>query len=246
MFDTQNFTATMEEVSRLLKSLGEGAQFNFGTLGLSVAMNGRGVPKAFVDAITDAEKTPSRSRSTSFGRTPRNLPPSNHARLRFQQILKGELSDALKRLRQSYASASGGLRPASWRDAKIEFVIANGGSVGASWQITSFAPNFPGKATMQLPSGSGQFGEIAARLDAHSRLDLGGDLKLFELGERGNQLSPYLVAAPTADLALARLIILSAMDLRKFIHVREVIDEKSATALAGVHIKAAMSPEAYA
>jgi hypothetical protein len=246
MFDPKGFTATMEEVARLLKSLGEGAQFNFGTLGLSVAMNGRGVPKAFVDAITDAAKAPSRSSSSAFGRTARSVPPSNHAKLRFQQILNGELSDALKRLRQSYASASGGLSPADWRQAKIEFVIANGGSVGASWQITSFAPNYPGKATMQLPSGPTQIQEIASRLEVHSRLDLSAESKLFELGERGNQLSPYLVAAPTADLALARLIILSAMDLRKFIHVREVIEEQGAVALARMHIGAAKHPEAYA
>ena len=46
--------------------------------------------------------------------------------------------------------------------------------------------------------------------------------------------------------AVWKLASLSAMDLRKFIHVREVIEEQGAVALARMHIGAAKHPEAYA
>lgn len=221
MFDASAFKASLDQVSDLLKRLGEGADWNFGTQGLEVAMNGRGVPKGFVRAITEAaEKGQS----------------SNHARLRLQQILSGELAAALKTLRQRYAGASGGLPPSDWRSGMIRFVLANGGSVGATWIIPGFAPNYERKATIPLPSDHTQFAKIARRLERHSRLDLSGPPRLFELGEKGNQLSPFTISAPDPGRALARFIVLTRMNQNRFCHIREIIDAEQTIAAASYHL----------
>lgn len=228
MFDRPAFSAALDRVVDLLKHLGAGAEFRFGTLGLDVTMNGRGVPKAFVDAITSAAET---------------AQPSNHARMRFKQIMAGELATALKDLRQLYAGASGGLANKVWRQGVIRFVLANGGSVGATWIIPDFAPNYELKATIPLPSDPSQLAVIARRLELHSRLPLAGTPRLYELGEKGNQLSPFCVAAPDPGLALARLITLTGMDARKFTHVREVISAEGAAAQAKMHMQSAKHAE---
>lgn len=249
MFDPKDFTAAIDEVAGLFRSLGEGVLFEFGTLGLPVAMNGRGVPAAFIKAMEDphADAAALRHSKSIISRPAiKSTPPSNHARLRCKTILARELPAALRNLRQLYAGAAGGLPPSHWRPAKVEFVLANGGSVGVRWIIPSLAPNYPGKATIPLPCDKTQFGEISSRLADHARLDLTGDLHLFEIGERRNYGTPFQVMAPDEGLAVARLAILGGFDVRKFVEVRRVHDGESTVAQARMAIEAARNPQAYA
>lgn len=214
MFAPAEFTRALDKMAALLKQLGDGADWNFGTIGLPLTMNGRGIPKAFVQEISEAAEGSN---------------ASNHAKLRFREVLDRELGPAARTLRQHYGRASGGLPTEIWRNAELSFVLANGGSVRVNWTINSFSPSFPrSRGNLPLPSGGTQFPTISARLAQHAALDLGGPLRRFELGEKRNHALPYEISAPTPEAALARLCILMDEDPEHYPHIREVIASEPA------------------
>jgi len=223
MFNPADFTRALENLAALLQQLGEGAAWNFGTIELRLAMNGRAIPKSFVEEI---------------GKAAVGTGASNHAKIRMREILDRDLAHAARTLRQHYARASGGLPAEIWRKAELSFVLANGGSVGVTWTISSFSPSFPhSRGNIPLPSDSAQFPAISARLARHASCNLAGPLRHFELGQKNNHALPYEISAPSPEAALARLCILMNETPERYPHIREVIPTEAAMRAARALLK---------
>ncbi len=220
MFDKVKFDTVLGEVIKLLMQLSDLTERNFGTIGLAVKMDSRGIPKDFVNKITDA-------------RNKANI--SNHAALRFDKALHVDLPQAVRSLRREYVKSSGGTELRLWRNSRLLFVIANGGGEpSVSWALSHFRPK--NVAWGPLTPGSNAKIQLVERLDAHARLDLTGPTKKYLISLSGNSTFHFEIHAPTPELALARFSIINGKQPREILSIHEVFDVEDVRKSSQAHI----------